>query len=1459
MKYSYICYLIFYFALCIPSFGIPKCHIEHYSLADGLPQRSIMHIIQDKKGFIWLATWDGLCKFDGYNFTTYKPSAKDSIYIQNNRIDYIHEDSLGYLWVRTYNKESFRFDPASEQYVAAFGLNGKPFYTTQICPAPSGRVWLNSTKMGAICILDRKNNYKSFTVENHKLLSNCVNGVYEDRNKYSWILTNNGLLQISPTFDKYESFPVYFSPRNGTKKERPFFCALETNNEIWFGSGEGSIWCYNKDDNKFTAYQLGIRSNVISIKKLYNNTFVILTSDDGFFICDESKTIIKQINTNTYKGLPSNEMISCHIDNSNNIWLQTNSIGVTKFNLEKNILKHYPPLDFGDNTILYPAFFVIEDKSNEIWTHPHRGFSYYDKQSDRFLPFFNNPRSTDWKFSDILHYAFLDKQGNIWLSPRSGGLEKIVFDNTLFSLNCFSPKNSPIATNDEVRAIFEDSDYHLWTGNKNGLISVYDANRNLKGFLCKDGSISKTGDPLKTMAAYTFCQDHKGNIWIGTKGLGIYILTPSTTSSTKFSIQHYKNDINNPFSLSDNAVYSIHEDQNHQIWIGTYGGGLNLFEEENNRFINHKNRMRNYPIDTGSKIRFITSRKNILYVATTLGLIAFRSDLKTWNNKDFYFYSKTHKEKDGLKSSDIYHLYVTKSNDLYIATFGGGISRVSSYNKAGFPTSFKTYDSANGLHSDIVLSIIEDNNNKLWLNSEGNLSKFDPQTKTFDLYNDVNQVIGDQFFSEASPVLTKDGEIIYGYTYGTISFIPDKISRNNYTPYLALNKLNVSGKKSSLKKRIDNTDKIILKHDENTFSIEYTALDYTSPKDILYSYMLEGFDKDWTIGHQRFANYTNIPPGRYTFRIKSTNSNGSWVNNERTLSIIIKPSFWQTQIAYLIYLITFIFILYVILRYIFIFYRMRDKIRLEHEQTEMKTRFFTDISHEIRTPLSMIVSPLENIISDNSISERIRPQLLLMQRNVDRMVKMVNQILDFRKIQKQKLHIQEISIGDYIHELYSVSKENSIYPEINFSVNNQTKDTRIWGDTDSIEKLVFNLISNSIKYTSKEKSIEINIFRKDKTVALQIKDEGIGMTKDVLNKLFVRFASFNTDKSKPSTGIGLSIVKEVADKHHARIEVESELYKGTCFTVFFQTGLDHFKNDQNVDIILSQRHPDKFENPSGSKPNISYLRNTNTGSSDNESSILIVEDDDELRTFIVSVLSPYYKVYEAKDGKDGYNKAIKDNPDFILSDIMMPEMDGIDFLRAIRNNENTSHIPFILLTAKSSTQDKLTGTISGADDYITKPFSTNLLIAKINNIIQQRQRLSDHLTNYKSCPEIKNNDYTVEDNITEQDKLFLKNLQEDIESQIDNSDFVIDDLVSKTNLSRRVFFNKVKSLTGLAPVEFVRTIRLKRSALLLKESQYRIKEIIYMVGFSDIRYFTQCFKKTFDMTPSQYREQFKKK
>jgi len=1433
-----------------------------------------MSILQDKKGFIWFSTWNGLCRFDGYNFYTYKIQQGDKYHMRSNRIDFITEDKYGYIWTLPYDMEPHRFDPHTEEFMGIRSLKGYEDFTfiaSEIITTKSGKTWLLSNNMGCVCVTDSSFHIEIYNVENKRINGNTVYSIYEDNDLKTWILTNNGLYSVDKDNKVINSFfteQTYIE----AKPAQDFHAVMELENKIWFGSGNGRIWIYDKKSGQSELFQIKTNSEIRHIETVNNNEVVIVTRDEGFFIYNKASEDLKKYDKTHLKEMKSDRILSTYIDKAENIWLEVDYQGVAKFNLETKVMKHFEMNTESSVSNVFPSnYFIFEDRDDRVWVHPRGGgFGFYDPATDRLMPFFNEPSSPDWKFSNMMHAAFSDQQGNLWLSTRSHGLDKVIFNDDIFKTITVDP-NIHSTINNDVRSVFEDSRQNLWVSAKGGKIFVYDKNRVQKGYLCQKGRI-EYGKPLEGIT-YCMTEDSKNNIWIGTKGEGVYKLTPT---GDFYKIENYSHSAEDLFSLSHNSVYAIIEDSRQRIWIGTYGGGLNLLDEKERKFINYRNNLKNYPSQFGSQIRTMLCDKfGNICVGTTLGLIMFSTDFASPAEIEYKFYTRTPGDSHSLSENDVYDICTTAGGETYFATFGGGLNKVAEVDTKGFPTKFSSYTKKDGLPSDVILTLTEDKNGKLWIATEGNLTKFDPEKNSFETYSEINRLVAGQNFSEGSRCTSQSGFIYFGYSKGLLSIDPENINKNTFKPYVALTRFQIAnkdvpiGKDSPLQENIDDVKYIKLNHRQNFINIEFVALDYVEPKRISYAYKLDGVDEDWIVTkEQRIANYNNLAPGKYTFHVRSTNSDGVWMDNEHRLDLEITPSFWQTGWAYLLYFILIAGILYAILRTLFVFYRLRDRVKLEHEQTEMKTRFFTDISHEIRTPLTMIVSPVENIIENNGTPEEIKSQLQLVLKNTNRMQRMVNQILDFRKIQKQKLSIQETAIGEYVGDICNNFSKTAEYQNIQLKFNENSEGEKIWIDRDNVEKLVFNLLSNAFKYTPDDKAIEINVFKnqKENAIAIQVKDEGRGMSREVLNKLFTRFASFNKDKSKPSTGIGLSIVKEVAEKHHARIFVDSEENRGSSFTILFPLGIDHFRDDENVQFVYGETTKENKEEKVTSTENAQEIKEVNkeielAEDQDKKETILIVEDDNDLRGFIITILEPYYNVLEAENGKLGYKAAVENIPDFILSDIMMPEMDGVELLQEVRKNDKTSHIPFILLTAKTDLESKIDGLDYGADDYITKPFSVKYLRARIENIIRQRKRLYEsYSTGKQNAVGPITETVVVESSdlkITPQDELFIRKIKEEVEKNIDNSDFVVDDLASSVAMSRTVFFKKLKSLTGLAPIEFIRDIKIKHAAKLIASQQYTIKEVSFMIGIADTKYFTQCFKNVYNMTPTEYKNKMK--
>lgn len=1475
--------LILFIALLM-SYGLsarPTRFFEHYSTDDGLPQNVVTDIVQDRKGFMWFSTWNGFARFDGKRFKNFRLRSTDSYAISSSRFEHIYEDKLGFIWLESYDNKAHRFDPATETFTGLSALESyrnKSFLLSKISIQPSGKVWLISGKHGCICVLDSAFNIREFTTENNMLYSDLVYEVYEDKQGDSWILTDNGLYQLKK--DSPKPIPYFINSPDTGSFRLPFYCYADVNDEIWFGSSRGQLRRYNKEKKTFGLVKLPCKQEINGIyaskpvagkgagdtqatKKQggqpdtsFPEELVITTSGGGIFILRLSDLTIENYTTTNSTVLKDNYVRGNYVDKQGQLWFQTREPGIYKIDIASRAMRYYSTSAHDAAINVFPSGTKIrEDINGRLWIHPRGGgFSYYDAETDELLPFNNDDATRHHQFSNILHSLYCDRQGNLWFCSRSLGLEKVSFSNHLFQKRMVSTDlRSTISNN--VRAVLQDHSNRIWVATKEGRVVVYDSAMNYLGDVSANGTISKNGR-FGSMV-YCMMKDRSNTIWLGTKTDGLFRARP-LPGSTSYNIDNYKTDHDDEYSLSDNVIYSIFEDSRHRIWVGSYGGGLNLIERPGDkklRFLNYRNRLSHYPATRGARIRVIDEdRQGVIYVGTTNGLIVFKAGFQEPETIQFRHFAKEQGKPESLSNNDIHDICITTGGDIYLATFGGGLNKLTRRDRYHIPQAFSSFTTSDGLPSDVCLSAIEDRQGAIWIGTENNLTRFQPSARKFTIFADIRKLVNTTNFSEATRIVLHNGDLIFGLTEGFLQFNPTQIKDNTFKPYIALidfklnnQSIEVNTPGSVLERTLDDTRLITLRHHQNSFSFEYSALDFVNTDNIHYAFMLEGFDEEWNyVQKQRTATYTNIPRGNYTFKVKSTNSDGSWIENERTIHLRILPSFWETPFAIALYVVVLILIFLATLRILFSFYRLKKDVEIEKQLSEMKLRFFTDISHEIRTPLTMIAGPIDYLLEEPYLPDNFQFHLKLISQNTNRMLRLVNQILDLRKAQQKKLHLQETDLGRFAENLYAGFTDLANRHKIHFTFTNNAPGETLWVDRNCLEIILMNLLSNAFKYTPDNEKIDLSINTAGTGLVLILSDTGKGISKENQKKLFKRFVSFSDDTSKPSTGIGLSIVNDLVNKHKGKITLESAPGKGSTFTIWFPTGLNQF-DENDVEIL---------ENPTGETPPAGASRSENDQAAPNRPTLLLVEDDDDLRQFIGTALRQDFQVTEAENGQLGYEMLLQVNPDLVISDVMMPVMDGIDLLRKIKTNVESSHIPVILLTAKSTIESKLEGLDSGADDYITKPFSIAYLRARILNLLEQRQRLQKiYQTQFDSTAYLKIKTATL--TIGSRDELFMKKTIELIETTMEDPNFVIDDLVQKLGMSRSVFYTKIKSLTGLSPIDFIKDIKLQRAARLLESGEYMIKEVAFMIGISDMKHFREIFKTKFGLSPSEYRNKSK--
>lgn len=1460
-KTSLLCYTLSIFALANAQ---PPHTFTRYTTEDGLSQKTVNSILQDHKGYMWFATWDGINKFDGYTFKNYKAYLGDLTGLSNNRIDYIAEDSHGYIWLQNYDNLVYRFNPQNGQFQS---IPYEKYQAGQLYVLPKGDVWITTEYEGPIQIKTDADTH-TLTAENFSIANNIAtiettHHIAQDAEGGQWILTNNGIHHLPPKSDKAVSYFVENLKGNHEQKQ-PFYSLLESEKEIFFSSLRGRIWCYQKQGGRFTLLELPTSSHITSISALPQHRLFISTSNDGFFVYDLATQDTEHYHTSTFHRLRSNQVLSVFVDSYHEVWLQLGGGGITRFNPDTKELAYYDVTDKdGRKGSAQRGFYIQEDVNRNLWIHPSEGrLSYYNRATKQLTPFFNKSGQYSWSHSDRMTAAFCDKQGNLWVSASNIGLEKSTFNNNDFTIHTPVPEDIGSKGN-EVRTVFEDSNGMLWVGSKDRFIRVYDQQMRFVGYLTATGAISPTiKQPLGM--AYCITQDRKGDIWIGTKGDGLISLTP--IQERKYALKHYRHDIGSVYSLSDDNIYSIYQDAKDRIWVATYGGGLNYLDYSKNGeviFISHRNHLKNYPINQCHRTRFITSDdKGHIWVGTTKGLLSFKDDFVDPEKIIFNHHTRIPGDSHSISNNDVHSIFLTQQKELYIATFGGGLNKLIAID--GTSAQFQPYTVANGLPSDIILSVEEDRHGNLWIVTEEEICKFSPQRQVMENYNTKFFPLPLRF-NEGASILTRTGNIAVNTNKGVLTFNPDSIHKSDYIPQIIFSQFQLGDKvvlpgedNGILQMDIDDTPHITLSHTQNAFSMQYAALDMKYPQDIEYAYKLSGFESEWNyVGKRRIATYTNIPKGEYTFMVKSTNGDGVWIENPRTISIKVLPSFWETPWAILLYALILIAIVLIAVYILFTFYRLRDKVALEQKISDIKLRFFTNISHELRTPLTLIAGPVEHILQNTSLDNETREQLVLIEKNTNRMLRLINQILDFRKIQhkKMKLQVQQIDTVSFarhtMENFYAIADEQ----QIEFVLESSQPILNIWADADKLDKILFNLLSNAFKYTPQGKQIKVHIAEDAQHITISVKDKGIGIAEHKQKNLFMRFENI-VDKSlfnQPTTGIGLSLVKELVEMHKGQITIESKPGEGSDFTITLPKGKAHF--DPDTEFILTdyvaEEHPNKEWESA-----ITALAQEDTPDTEKES-LLLVEDNKELRYFLKTIFINHFHIIEAENGAEGVAKAKELTPDMIISDLMMPEMDGIEMMRVLRNEITTSHIPIVLLTAKSNIESKIEGMELGADDYITKPFSAAYLKARIFNLMEQRKKLQALYcaTIVSPTQEEQDNHYGLPiPTFSPGDQKFMKRLIELMEEHMDDSTLMVEELAISLHMSRSVFFKKIKSLIGLSPVEFIKEIRMKRAAELMEESGINIAQIAYMVGFSDPHYFSKCFKQVFSMTPSEYRE-----
>jgi ligand-binding sensor domain-containing protein/signal transduction histidine kinase/AraC-like DNA-binding protein len=1417
---------------------------------------------------MWFGTWDGINRFDGNNFVSFKTRPGDSSTLKSNRIDNIIEDHQGYLWLAAYDNQVYRFNKRKHTFLAVSAIleqkNIHDISFTSTIISSKNFVWLPTFNQGIFRIENKAaeppkvTRYAAGLKDDYALPSNRINFVHTDKSQNIWIATDQGLAvwQVISGRHKKIKLPAGFNIKTDIT------CVAENKQHLWFGTSGGEVFCFDKSLRQFSKKR-------ISEKPI---NAVLLSRDQRRLYFSAYAQVITMTVQNAQilrsQAPKAENLLSMYEDRTGKLWIEPEEHGVIQYNPGDGRFRYYYQDNDSNFQNMAKEFKVFEDHTGKVWVSlKGGGFGYYHPERNTVDYFYNKPGSADRLFSNSITCSFFDPAGILWIGTRDRGIEKILFQNDDFRHQHLI-KNSLNKSDDDIRGIYSDRDGRTWIASKSGKLVIVEQNK-----ITNDIFINAPTAGIGIV--YTMLQDRKGNMWLGTKGKGIYKAESVSGLKNKFKLSNYRNDPKDSGSISSNLIYSILEDNRGRIWIGTYEHGLNLVLQDGKkiRFANSLNAFKNYPRGSWYKIRHLAENANgQIWIATTHGLLITDPNGRALHQLQFKQFSKIPGDQTSLGNNDVQYIFNDSKHRVWIATSGGGLNKVSS--QPGEPPKFKVFTKKDGLPSDYIVSIVEDSNGYLWLATENGLSKFDPEKSVFRNYDSYDG-LPKTGFSEASALKLPTGDLIFGCMNGYLIFNPKALTDKKIEAPIAFTNLQVNNQpidETSLKTDINDSKEISLRYNQNMISIDFAVLDYRAGNNQAYAYRLQGLDPEWhNVKNQRNATYTNLPPGEYLFQVKSLNNNLYRQIPQKFVRIIIASPPWRTWWAYALYAIFLIVILEIVRRIVYTMIRLRHRVAVEQQLTELKLNFFTNISHELRTPLTLIANPIEEIFRRESLSPRGLEYIDVVRRNTNRMIRFINQLLDFRKAQsgKMTLKVQHTEIIAFLKDIGAYFSNISKEKNIDLVITSNVQSLYAWIDPEKIDIVIYNILSNGFKFSPANTRIQMDVNHDPirNFFTITVTDQGMGVPHERLKDIFELY--YELDKASGNTlegtGIGLALCKEIINSHHGSIEAQNHTGGGLSMIIALKQNKEHFDvaevhlSGSGEEMTSGSYILAKEGNKPVQKNNLLHqgvLFQHGKLLSDAPVTanhlglplLLLVDDNTELRTFLSGQLEDGYRVMEAKDGKKALQICLEFNPDLVLSDVMMPEMDGIQMLDQLKNNILTSHIPVILLTAKSSIENQVAGLKYGADYYITKPFHIDFIRAAIDSLLNQRKKLFESFLADKKTISLGPSEIMI----TSKDEVFLKEIISIVEKGMTDPDFSIDEVAESAAMGRTTFYKKFKSLTNLAPVEFVREMRLKRARQLFEAGESNVSEVAYTVGFNSASYFSTCFKEAYGVSPSAF-------
>lgn len=1394
--------------------------LNQISGEEGLSQNTIRSIIQDKNGYIWIGTYNGINKYDGYDMLHYNYAAGPKG-LSSNIIVKLFEDRDGFIWAGTTDAGINRINPKTGNVDVYFNDANTPNYFSEInniYQANSGIFFINTTKGikffkvtkdGTLLFEKFLTSYDGFNLK--------IRNIIPSTNGKHWFLTPNQKIKLHQVdVSQGLSFPELAIQK--TNLQQNLF------NED-----------YAVDIFEYPKNTIWIVSNKLKLLKIKLN-------DQLEVIETKTKRLVSK---NSREAKRHYRKLNMSVDKSNRLWIAGNGL-LLNFNTDNEEITN-----FNENIQLkkiissQQAQEILIDKTNILWLGTlNYGLFKLDLDSHTF--FNSNEFLKPTNHVPFHSYPILsmceDLKGNIWLGTQGqGGIAFIKNKELRQSISDISKEpwtyhyltsksekyNIPALF--EVKRLMSDTKGNIWVGAKEGLSKINYTEKNDSFHIKTFDSIQDSFGEIINNPVFALEEDSKGNIWAGYWNSGLVKIS-FNDSENGFTTNSFNPIPNNSNSLSNNYVRDILEDNDGNIWVGTIGG-LN------------------------------------------------KLDPKNTSNNSFFRYLNDATNANSLSNNYVLDIFQAKNGKLYVGTFGGGLNSIELLDNNQL--NFTHYSTKNGLPSDIVYQIKEDLKGNIWMIHVREISKLNPLTGEITHFEKQDGLNVNEFKDNAM-VFTSQGNMLCGGVNGFTFFQPNNISVNTHKPQLTITDFKLFNESVQpfekikntiiLNNSIDQTKKIVLPHNLNSIEFTFSSMHFSNPQKNKYKHILEGFDDKWqqTTGNERrFASYTNVPPGKYTFKVLGSNSSGIWEEIPKEIAITIKHPWYLTPWAILFFSVVVLAIIYIFIRIRWNQAKLKNELALEsalHEKSEelnkMKLQFFTNISHELRTPLTLIIGPLQQIMQGNTDPKYLQKLNSIMYKNSVRLLKLINQLLDFRKAESGTINliVSNGNLVSFIREIYNAFEEISDEKEIDFNFKPKDKIIDAWFDNDKIEKILYNLLSNAFKFTSSGKLINITIEKaqidNQDYALIKVIDQGIGIPKEELNSIFERFyqAKKENNTIHIGSGLGLAYTKHLVEIHKGTITIDSEVNTGTTCTISIPISKDTYSNDSIIELLPNQYNFNFTKKEvKDIKEGILTLQENNQKIKhpENTSTLLIVEDNKDLQEYLSNYFSNYYHVLSATNGEDGLKLALEHSPDLIISDLMMPKMNGIEMCKKIKTDLKTSHIPVIILTAKAGIENEKEGLETGADEFVLKPFNTEALKLRVENILRTKQLW---IEKFKTKPT--STSWKELSNKLDQD--FLEKSITIIKKNLDNPDFSVESFALEIGISRSALFKKIKSITNQSTSEFIRTIRIKKAANLIESGKYSITEVVFMVGFSDPKYFRTCFKKYYNQTPSEYLRKFKK-